>query len=133
VSAMRPIRSSSEAAFGAAGRGPSKRALWFAFLAPPIAWVIGFNADYALVRIACTEQTMLPLHLVTLLTLPLALSGGWVALRSWREAPDPGDPEALLARSRFMLSVALLASAFFSLTIIAQWSAKLFLHPCMAI
>ena len=110
--------------------------LWFAVLAGPIAWTLGLNADYALVRIACTEQTMLPLHLVTLVTLPLAAAGGVVAWRAWGRAGfrwphvKPGDE---LTRTRFMMALGLLGSAFFSLVIVVQWMAKLFLNPCMGI
>lgn len=109
--------------------------LWFAMLGGPIAWVLGLNLDYALVRIACTEQTMLPLHLVTLGTLALSLAGGWVAWREWRRAGAewPGEGGSEMSRSRFMAVVGLMASAFFSLVILAQWAAKLFLNPCMAI
>jgi len=109
--------------------------LWFAMLAGPVAWMIGLNADYSLVRVACAKGTMLPLHLVTLLTLLLAASGGVVAWRDWRRAGGdwPGEAATILERSRFMSVVGLMASALFALTILAQWAAKLFLDPCVAI
>jgi hypothetical protein len=109
--------------------------LWFAMLAGPVAWMIGLNADYSLVRVACAKGTMLPLHLVTLATLLLAASGGVVAWRDWRRAGGewPGEAGTILERSRFMSVVGLMASALFALTILAQWAAKLFLDPCVAI
>ena len=39
----------------------------------------------------------------------------------------------MLSRSRFMVVLGLLASAFFALVIVAQWTAHLFLDPCMAL
>ena len=109
--------------------------LWFAMLAGPVSWMLGLNVDYALVRVACAKESMLPLHLVTLATLALALSGGAVAWRDWRRAgPDwPGEGGGTLDRSRFMSAVGLMASALFALAIVAQWLAKLFLDPCVAI
>lgn len=109
--------------------------LWFAMLAGPVAWMLGLNAEYSLVRVACAKQNMLYLHSVSLLTLLLAVAGGLVAWREWkrvgREWPDE-EPDAI-SRSRFMVALGLLASALFSLTILAQWAANLFFNPCMAI
>ena len=109
--------------------------LWFAVLGGPVAWFLGFNFDYALVRIACTEQSMVPLHLVTLLTLPIAVAAAWTGWREWQRAGggEPDEGGSVLSRSRFMAVLGLLSGAFFALVIVAQWSAKLFLHPCMAL
>lgn len=110
-------------------------ALWFAVLAGPVAWMLGLNAEYGLVRVACAKQDMLPLHAVSLLTLLLALSGGLVAWREWKRAGRewPGEGGGPVPRSRFMAAIGLMASALFSLTIVAQWAAHLFFNPCMAI
>ena len=62
-------------------------------------------------------------------------AGAWVAWREWTRAgaewPDEGVSPA--ARSRFMAMLGLLGSLLFAAVILAQWLAKLFLHPCMAI
>ena len=44
-------------------------ALWFAVLVGPLAWAAGLTAAYSLVHTACARGTMLPLHLVSLVTL----------------------------------------------------------------
>lgn len=110
-------------------------ALWFALLAGPLAWMLGLNAQYGLVRVACAKQDMLYLHAVSLLTLALALAGGWVAWREWRRAgaEPPGEEGGTIPRSRFLSALGLLASALFTLTILAQWIASFFLDPCMGI
>ncbi|HEX8363419.1 MAG TPA: hypothetical protein VF613_25080 [Longimicrobium sp.] len=115
------------------GRGIA--ALWFAVLAGPIAWMLGLNVQYSLVRVACAKSAMLPLHLLSLATLALAVAGGVVAWREWRRAGAewPGEGPGTLPRSRFMAALGLLTSPLFALTILAQWVANLFLNPCMGI
>ena len=110
-------------------------ALWFAVLAGPLAWMLGLNAGYGLVRVACAKQNMLYLHAVSVLTLLLALAGGWVAWREWKRTGREwaGEEPGAIPRSRFMVALGLLASALFSLTILAQWTASFFFNPCMAI
>ncbi|HEX9937423.1 MAG TPA: hypothetical protein VGB15_09875 [Longimicrobium sp.] len=110
-------------------------ALWFAVLAGPLAWMLGLNAAYSLVRVACAKNSMLYLHAVSLLTLLLALAGGVVAWREWQRAGRewPGEGGGTLPRSRFMVALGVLASALFSLVIVAQWVASFFLNPCMGI
>ncbi|HET8657187.1 MAG TPA: hypothetical protein VFL93_16795 [Longimicrobiaceae bacterium] len=110
-------------------------ALWFAVLAGPTAWILGMLANYSLVRVACAKHSMLSLHLVSLGALLLALGGGAVAWREWRRAGSewPGEGSGPLVRSRFMAVIGVLASAFFTLVIVAQWIAQLFLNPCMGI
>lgn len=110
-------------------------ALWFAVLAGPLAWMLGLNAGYSFVRVACDQQTLLHLHATTLLTLLLAGAGGATAWREWRRAgAEPaGEEGGTLPRSRFMTTLGLLASPFFALAIVAQWVAVLFLNPCMGI
>lgn len=106
-----------------------------ALLAPPLAWFIGFNLDYLLVRSACSGGTTLPLHLVTLGTLIAAAGGGLAAHHEWRRAGGgwPGAAAGPIARTRFVGMLGMLAAAYFVLVIAAEWLTKLFLHPCMAI
>jgi hypothetical protein len=78
---------------------------------------------------------MLYLHALSVLTLALALAGGWVAWREWKRAGAeyPGEEGGTIPRSRFMAFLGMLGSALFSLTILAQWTASFFLNPCMGI
>lgn len=110
-------------------------ALWFALLAGPIAWMLGLNAQYSLVRVACAKGNMLYLHAVTVLTLALALAGVWMAWREWHRAGRawPDEHAGILPRSRFMAMLGLLAGVLFSLAIVSQWLANVFLNPCMGI
>jgi nicotinamide riboside transporter PnuC len=116
-------------------RGRGIAVLWFAVLAGPLAWMLGLNAEYSLVRVACAKDTNLSLHLVSLATLLLALSGGWVAWREWKRTgrEGPGEGGGTLPRARMMVVMGLMGSALFSLAIVWQWVATLFFNPCMAI
>ncbi|MBW3654468.1 MAG: hypothetical protein KY444_00045 [Gemmatimonadetes bacterium] len=117
-------------------REPRRMAwLWFAVLAGPLAWMLGLNAEYGLVRVACDKDSLLGLHLVSIATLLLALAGGLVSWREWKHAGRewPGEEGGPTGRSRFMAALGLMASALFALVILAQWITNLFLHPCMAI
>lgn len=107
--------------------------LWFVLLAGPAAWLLGLILDYNLVRSACVGETVVPLHLATLLALALAGAGGFVGWREWRRLGErwPGEGGGELTRSRFMVAIGLMASTLFALVIVAQWIGKLFLHPCM--
>ncbi|WP_420129398.1 hypothetical protein [Longimicrobium sp.] len=116
-------------------RGRGIAVLWFAVLAAPLAWMLGLNAEYGLVRVACAKNSNLALHLVSLATLVIALAGGWVAWREWKRTgrEGPGEDGGPLPRSRMMVVMGLMASALFSLAIVTQWVASLFFNPCMAI
>lgn len=109
--------------------------LWFAALAGPVAWILALNLQYSLVRIACTEGTMLPLHASGLAALGLALAGGWIAWSRWRATAGgwPRGGAAEISRSGFMAVLGMMSSALFSLAILAQWAGTLFLHPCMGV
>ena len=110
-------------------------ALWFAMLGPALAWAIGFAIDYGLVHLACARQSVLPLHLVTLVFVAIAVSAGGVAHREWRRVGGgrPGEEPPPDGRARFMAAFGMLASGFFTLVLLAQWAAKLFFNPCMGI
>jgi hypothetical protein len=109
--------------------------LWFAMLAGPVAWFTGLNLNYSLVRLACAKGSLVSLHLVSALTLALAVSGGVVAWREWRRVGGgwPGEGGDPRARSRFMAVIGLMSSALFSVVILAQWVAQLILNPCVGI
>lgn len=116
-------------------RGRAIAAQWFAVLAGPLAWMLGLNAGYGFVRVACAKDTSLSLHLVSLATLLLALAGAWVAWREWNRTGRrwPGEEGGPLARSEFMAALGVMTGGLFSLAILLQWVATLYFDPCMAI
>lgn len=109
--------------------------LWFGMMGAPLAWALGFSIDYGLVRLACARQNMIPLHLVTLVELAVVILAGVVAHREWRLAGggEPTEAGGPIPRARFMGMFGMLASAFFVLLVLAQWTPKVFFNPCMGI
>ena len=106
-----------------------------ALLGAPLAWFLGFNLDYLLVRSACSSDTMLPLHMVTIVAMALTIGSGFAAHHEWRRAGGgwPGAADGPVARTRFIGVLGMLAAAYFVLVIGAEWLTKLFLDPCMAL
>jgi hypothetical protein len=106
--------------------------LWVANLIGPVAALAGLEIAYIFADRACVTGDMLPVHLTWVVSLFLALFGGWLGWGQWRRwggghAGEEGGPEG---RSRFLAILGMLISAVAALTIAAQWSANFFFHPC---
>jgi len=106
--------------------------LWTGILAGPIAWAFDLTASYALVKWACNTDTYATLHLLTIVSLALALVGwvtSWMALRrTSHDVPtDGGHPRQ---RARFMAILGLTTSALFTLTILAGALPRWMLDAC---
>jgi hypothetical protein len=109
------------------------RRLWLALLAPPIAWFAALTANYFLVSWACAHAVgMAAIHLVSAAMLGAALVSGIVAKKpTWgRGSEAPPAPSLTAERTRFLATLALFGTALFSLVIIIQWGAVIFLDPC---
>jgi hypothetical protein len=112
--------------------GTRPGALWAGVLLGPLASLVALQLGYVLAERACATGQMLPLHLGFLGCLLVSLAAGVIARREWRgpgarPATEAGGPEG---RSRFLALLGMLSGGTFALTIVAQWSATLFLHPC---
>jgi hypothetical protein len=111
----------------------SRAALWFAFLAPPLAWSAHLLASYPLVSVACRLQTTWPLHLITAAT---ALIAAAAALTGWRcyQQVRAGGPAGLgdaFARARFMAVAGVALGLFFVFVILVEGLPPLLHDPCL--
>jgi hypothetical protein len=107
-------------------------ALWAGILVGPIASLVALEVSYVLVHRACATGQMAPVHLSFLACLLATVGAGVLSWREWgrwggRLASAQGGPEG---RSRFLALLGILSSALFALTILSQWSATLYYHPC---
>lgn len=103
-------------------------------LLPALIWATQMEANYALVRRACSAQRSLSLHLVTLAALLLTVSSLGIAWNSWRRSGKrwPNEFADTAARIRFLAVLGLLTGSIFFLVILAQGIATVFFHPCQS-
>jgi hypothetical protein len=94
---------------------------WFGLLTAPVAWLVQFEINYALVRWVGLHQIYWPLYLVSIVFLSIALGGFALSWRNLQVAKQGrvGDEHANM-RGRFMATVGMMVSALFSLLIIVQ-------------
>lgn len=90
--------------------------VWPALVLSPLVALASIALGYALVEPACHRGLLWVLNAAILGSL--ALSAGATAL-AWNEKDD------------FLRHLALGCGAFFSVVIVAQWSAQFFVTPCM--
>ena len=116
---------------GARGGG----AQWFGVLAPPLAMLMNVNLGYALVVWSCAARTRVLLHAEIAVLVIISVTAGFVAHHEWRrhggggEADDSGGPAA---RTRFLGVMGMGSSALFTMILIWQWLANVYLTPCLS-
>lgn len=115
---------------GARGGG----AQWFGLLAPPLAFLTNLSLGFALVAWSCAAHNRVLLHIEIAVLVLISLWGGAVAHREWKrfggggEADDSGGPAA---RARFLGAMGMGSSALFTLILLGQWLANVYLAPCV--
>ena len=101
----------------------TRPSLWFGVLAGPVAWTLHELLSYALVRLACANNTGFLLHIVTLGTLAIAAAGAFVAFRAY-------GAEAL-EEARFLAGAGVLVSGLFMFTILMEGIPNAVVSPCL--
>lgn len=101
-------------------------------LCAPLAFLTQLTVNYAVVPRACSSGHAYAPHLVTILFLLIALAGGFVAWRNWRDAGqvESGEGGGRVERSRFLAVMGLLLSGLITLVFIAQWIPQFLISPC---
>jgi hypothetical protein len=106
--------------------------LWYAFLGPPVIWLVHIGARYPLVPTACAHDFPLALHVVTLATLAAMIGAAVAAGAILRRARSSPNPEARVAkRARYMAVVGLALAVLFSIVIVAELLPALMQDPCV--
>src|SRR4051812_32743274 len=107
-------------------------ALWFCVLAGPIAWLLNFQINYALVQCACTAHQTIFLKAISLTLLLIVSFAGIYAWRLFNQAKKQNTrrPIEVIERSKFMSALGIMLCALFGLIIIAQAIATFFISPC---
>jgi len=99
------------------------------FFAGPAAWALHQQIGYMLVRASCLNHTLL-VPIVTLLTVVLALAGGYLSWMPWRTAEENETAANGIRAHRFLAKLSALFGALFAFAILLQGSAALFLNSC---
>jgi hypothetical protein len=92
---------------------------WPGFILAPVLALANLYVLYALVPAVCTLGKAWMLHVTAAFFLLLTLA---ITIMSWRAFRA--------ARAELLPLVSLWSGAFFSLVVLAQWTAPLFLGPC---
>jgi hypothetical protein len=115
----------------------SGRAQWYGIIAPALAMLANVGLGYALVPWSCAGRSHWALHVNALVLLLVAASGALAGAGQWREGGgDAGDSSAgddladERARARFMGALGIASGVLFSVAIVAQWLATVFISPC---
>ena len=110
------------------------KGLWLLVVLPPVIGAAAMEANFVLVRQACSGRHSTALYAVTIVGLVLILATAAIALVVWKvegthwptEAPD------VATRIRFVAVVAILSSAMSFLLLLAQSIVTIQFDPCQS-
>ena len=107
--------------------------LWIAIIIAPLVGLAQLTVNYALVDLECVTQRRFPVHVVSGVSLAIAIAGILLAWQAWRAAgvEPPDDGATAASNVRFLAAVGMALSALVALTIGAQWIATAFVAPCL--
>lgn len=108
------------------------KALWLLVVAAPIILAAEMQANFVLVRQACSMQRNVALYVVIVVAMLLTIATAAVAVSIWRRAGATWPTEAvdLATRIRFIAMLGILSSAMSFLVILAQGIATVHFDPC---
>ena len=108
------------------------KALWTLIVAGPVIVAIEMQANFVLVRQACSAQRNVMLYAVIIVAMLLTIATALVAISLWRRAGSAWPTEAidLANRIRFITALGILSSGMSFLVILAQGIATVLFDPC---
>jgi vacuolar-type H+-ATPase subunit I/STV1 len=108
------------------------KGLWILVVLAPVIVAIEMQANFILVRQACSVQRNLSLYVVIILAMLLTIVTAVVAVSIWRRAGTvwPGEAGDLATRIRFISVLGILSSVMSFLVIFAQGIATIHFDPC---
>ena len=108
------------------------RALWLLVIAGPALVAIEQQANFVLVRQACSMQRNVALYAVVIVAIVLTIVTAMIGVSIWRRAGTdwPTEGGDLANRIRFVSVLGILSSAMSFLVIVAQGIATINFDPC---
>ena len=110
----------------------SPRTLWLVVVIPAVICAAAMEANFTLVRQACSMQRNVALYAVTAVALLLMVGVAVVAFTNWKRAGAewPGETADVTTRTRFISMLGLLGTLMFFLVTLAQGIATIHFDPC---
>ena len=108
------------------------RGLWLLMIVGPAIVAAEQQANFVLVRQACSMQRNVTLYVVTIVAMLLTIVTAMIGVSIWRRAGAtwPTEESDLANRIRFISVVGILSSAMSFLLIVAQGIATIQFDPC---
>ncbi|HEU4833804.1 MAG TPA: hypothetical protein VFS90_05290 [Pyrinomonadaceae bacterium] len=108
------------------------RGLWLLVIVGPAIVAAEQQANFVLVRQACSMQRNVALYTVVIVAMVLTIVSAMIAVSIWRRtgAAWPTEATDLANRIRFISVLGLLSSAMSFLVIVAQGIATVNFDPC---
>lgn len=108
------------------------RTIWLLIVLPAFICAAAMQANFTLVRQACSVQRNTMLYVVTIFALALTLGVALIAYLIWRRAGAewPGETADVVTRTRFIAMISALGSGIFFLVTLAQGIATVYFDPC---
>ena len=108
------------------------RALWMLVIAAPVILAAEMQANFVLVRQACSMQRNVALYAVIVVAMILTIATAVVAISIWRRVGPvwPADGVDVASRIRFIAVLGILSSAMSFIVILAQGIATVHFDPC---
>jgi len=110
----------------------STRSTTTRYVTGPIIVAIEMQANFVLVRQACSAQRNFALYAVIIIAMLLTIATALVGVSLWKRAGTvwPTEDIDLANRIRFITAVGILSSAMSFLVILAQGIATVIFDPC---
>ena len=108
------------------------KALWLLIVVPPIILAAAMQANFVLVRQACSAQRKIALYAVLITGIVFIVTTALIAFAAWRVEGTRWPTEAadLPTRIGFVAVLGILSSVMSLLVLIAQGLAMIQLDPC---
>jgi hypothetical protein len=115
-----------------AQQATTPKGLWVLLIVGPVIVAAEQQANYVLVRQACSMQRNVALYVVTIAAMLLTIATLMIGISIWRRAGAewPSEADDLATRIRFISVVGILSSAMSLIVIIAQGIATITFDPC---
>jgi hypothetical protein len=108
------------------------KALWMLVVAAPVIVAAEMQANFVLVRQACSMQRNVALYAVIVVAMVLTIATAMIAISIWKRAGAvwPTEASDVATRIRFIAMLGILSSAMSFLVILAQGIATVHFDPC---